>query len=67
MNMLTVAQKNAIDSFRKCYKRNWKAQLRAYWYNALIWIDDNGDANSGYILHGLRNTHGPSWLAKYKG
>jgi hypothetical protein len=60
---LTEEQKNAIASFRRCYGRNWKAKLRdVYWYNARIW-DNSAD---GYLLHGLRNSHGPEWLAKYK-
>jgi len=64
---LTESQIAAIHNFARCYGRKWKEQLAfTYWYNARIWTDDNGDSRDGHILHTLRNSHGPKWLAKYK-
>jgi hypothetical protein len=60
---LNDAESRALDNFRRCYGRRWKRELEIYWYNARIWEDDNGDKEDGYILHGLRNSHGPTWLA----
>lgn len=65
--MLTEPQQVALDNFRRHFGRKWKAELRASWFAARIWKDQSGAVHDGIILHSLRNTHGPSWLAKYKG
>ncbi|WP_159953194.1 hypothetical protein [Rhizobium sp. 18065] len=66
---LNAAQIDALQAFAADYGRGWKAKLSdVYWYNARIWRDPRGDPESqaGYVLHGLRNSHGPSWLMGFK-
>ena len=53
---LTQEQIAAIVAFAEYAGRSWKAQLSAAWERA---------AMPG-ILHGLRNSHGPAWLAEYR-
>lgn len=58
----------ALKAFRKAEGRKWKETLSfTYWYNARLWRDPTGSMpNAGSILHGLRNSHGPSWLVDLK-
>lgn len=67
---LNAEQLEAITLFAREEGRTWKATLSdVYWYNARIWwsrADIHCKANYGYILHGLRNSHGPSWLMGFK-
>lgn len=51
---LTAEQKDALRAFAQQNGRLWKEKLSDKWYSA----------SADPILHGLRNTHGPSWLAK---
>jgi len=53
---ITHEQSEALASFALKHGRTWKSKLRLQWYIAA----------SGPILHGLRNTHGPEWLIKFK-
>lgn len=65
---LTTEEVEALQAFAAKHGRNWKANLSmVYWYNARIWRGPHGDDNTvGYVLHGLRNSHGPSWLDSYR-
>lgn len=65
---LTTDELDALQAFAKDYGRTWKSALNnTYWYNARVWRNPVTDDNSqGYILHGLRNTHGPDWLDGFK-
>lgn len=64
---LTDAQIAALRAFAKHEGRKWKDTLNmTYWYNARLWRDPfNYNSDVGSILHGLRNTHGPSWLDSF--
>lgn len=74
---LTEEQKYAIAAYAKAVgrvlgdrcnekdvEREWKASLRRDWYRG--GTDVSGMASQYHILHGLRNTHGQTWLAHYK-
>jgi hypothetical protein len=55
----------AIQAFAAEKGRKWKEELSmVYWYNARIWRGPVPDM--GRVLHCLRNSHGPSWLASYR-
>lgn len=56
MQTITPDQQAALQSFAKQNGRSWKAKLNALWMNAA----------APQILHSLRNSHGPSWLASYR-
>ena len=53
---LTIEQMTALRTFSIENGRCWKARLRAHWM----------DASASPILHGLRNSHGPSWLVAFR-
>ena len=53
---LTPEELTALQSFAAYAGRYWKQDLRDAWMNASM---------PGH-LHKLRNSHGPSWLAKFK-
>ncbi|QIG74600.1 hypothetical protein EVC11_018 [Rhizobium phage RHph_I20] len=62
---LTQEELEALQAFAAEYGRQWKGVLsNVYWYNARVWR--GGKPNDGYILHGLRNSLGPSWLDGFK-
>ena len=66
---LTPDELEAITEFAKEEGRKWKATLSdTYWYNARIWYSRKDPFNPyrGHLLHGLRNSHGPSWLDGFK-
>jgi len=64
---LTTDEIAALKAFAADYGRNWKSKLaNVYWPNARLWRDASGDSRPGSILHGLRNSHGPSWLDDFK-
>ncbi len=46
----------ALRAFAKRHGRSWKFELGVKWMNA----------SADPVLHRLRNTHGPTWLAGYK-
>lgn len=52
---LTAEQEAALAAFAAKTGRNWKSALSDAWMRAA----------APPILHRLRNTHGPSWLASY--
>jgi hypothetical protein len=60
----------ALQAFAKEKGRRWKSVLNeVYWYNARIWEEWTGmkcSKDKGYLLHGLRNSHGPTWLDGFK-
>jgi hypothetical protein len=56
MQTITPDQQAALQSFAKENGRLWKTRLNALWMNAA----------APQVLHGLRNSHGPSWLASYR-
>lgn len=58
----------ALKRFAEVEGKGWKDKLSmTYWYNARIWRDPKDyDGNAGYVLHSIRNTFGPSWLADFK-
>lgn len=56
----------ALQAFAAEHGRRWKSVLTdVYWYNARIWRAGPNDCY-GYILHGIRNEFGPSWLDSFK-
>jgi hypothetical protein len=66
---LTAEEIAALQSFAAEYGRKWKSVLSdTYWYNARVFYARGNytDSIPGSLLHGLRNTHGPSWLAGFK-
>jgi hypothetical protein len=56
MKELTPEQLAAVAAFARLHGRRWKLHLRQQWE----W------ARATPILHGLRNSHGPAWLATYR-
>lgn len=66
---LTTEEIAALEAFASEYGRTWKSTLSdTYWYNARIFYarGNYDDSRPGALLHGLRNSHGPSWLAGFK-
>ncbi len=56
----------ALEAFAAAHGRKWKSELRdVYWYNARIWKDGPSES-MGYVLHGIRNNRGPSWLDDFR-
>jgi hypothetical protein len=53
---LTPDQCTAVSQFAQTHGRSWKRALRQQWERA----------SASPILHGLRNSHGPAWLARYR-
>lgn len=53
---LTAEQEAALAAFAERNGRRWKSALSDAWMKAA----------APPILHHLRNTHGPSWLASYR-
>ena len=51
-----LAQALALHSYAEAHGGCWKERLLAEWINA----------TAEPLLHHLRNTHGPSWLLRYK-
>ena len=49
-------QVEALLRFADDHGRNWKSALNHLWMRAA----------APAVLHGLRNSHGPSWLASYR-
>jgi len=52
---LMLAQVEALRAYARRHGRTWKAELGAEWMRA----------SAEPLLHGLRNSHGPSWLKGY--
>ncbi len=50
---LMQAQSAALRAYARTYGARWKPMLRAEWFN------DTAEP----LLHSLRNSHGPFWLA----
>lgn len=66
---LTTEEIAALQAFAKEYGRTWKHVLNeTYWYNARLFYarGNYDDSRPGSLLHGLRNSHGPSWLDRFK-
>lgn len=59
--MLTNDQLQALRSYAKQYGRYWKASLRESWMNG----DYSGFQGEPAYLQQVRNTFGPSWLARF--
>lgn len=57
----TPEQLKALEKFAAIHGRNWKAPLREAWMTG----DYDGFKESNYLQQ-LRNTLGPSWLAKFR-
>lgn len=58
---LTAEERGALERFQAAHGRRWREELgNVYWYNARLWGD--GEPGDGSILHGIRNTFGPTWL-----
>jgi hypothetical protein len=53
---LTCEQEEALKRSAQAHGRTWKHVLRAQWLQA----------SAEPILHALRNSHGPNWLATYR-
>jgi len=52
---LMLAQVEALRAYARRHGRTWKAELKTEWMRA----------SAEPLLHGLRNSHGPSWLKGY--
>lgn len=66
---LTAQELAALRAFAAEYGRKWKSVLaETYWYNARLFYARGNytDSIPGSLLHGLRNSHGPSWLQSFK-
>lgn len=66
---LTSEEIAALREFAGEYGRRWKGVLSdLYWYNARLFYrrGNYNDSTPGSLLHGLRNSHGPSWLDRFK-
>lgn len=67
---LTPDELDALKAFAKEKGRRWKSELaEVYWPNARVWEEWSGmqcSKDKGYLLHGLRNSHGPSWVSGFK-
>lgn len=68
---LTPLELEALLAFAYEYGRKWKATLNeVYWYNAMLWQPFHHKTEHkdlyGSLLHGLRNSHGPNWLAGFR-
>jgi len=53
---LTPDQLRALQDFARRHGPRWKAHLRELWMRA----------TACPTLHQLRNTHGPSWLDRFR-
>lgn len=58
---LTPEQIAALAAYATAHGRFWRADLRFHWERG-----GGVDGPHGCILYALRNTHGPSWLARYR-
>jgi hypothetical protein len=58
---LTQQQIWALQQFARVHGRTWKSALRARWERG-NWLSDEYASD----LQTLRNTHGPSWLARFR-
>lgn len=56
MQTISTEQEQALRQFAKANGRTWKAKLNVLWERAAAPV----------VLHQLRNSHGPSWLASYR-
>lgn len=56
MQTISTEQEQALRQFAKANGRIWKAKLNILWERA----------DAPVVLHQLRNSHGPSWLASYR-
>jgi hypothetical protein len=61
MNKPNAEQIEALKEWAKLHGRNWKAPLRDAWMDG----DYHGFENS-HLLQQVRNTFGPSWLARFR-
>jgi hypothetical protein len=52
---ISTEAKTALQAYAEKHGRTWKSKLRAQWLRA----------SAPAILHGLRNSHGPSWLNSF--
>lgn len=57
MRAITHEETQALAEFARKNGRYWKEELRNAWMKAGLDCP---------LLHGLRNTHGPSWLVSYR-
>lgn len=61
---LTPEQLKALDTYAFLHGRTWKTKLNTWW--------QGGYARDGVLegdkleLYRLRNTHGPTWLSKFR-
>ncbi len=53
---LTEEQLTALREFAAAHGRSWKSELNIRWMRA----------SAGHVLHRIRNTHGPEWLASFE-
>jgi hypothetical protein len=53
---LTAEQLQALRSFADYAGRNWKSEVRHAWETASM----------PGIIHALRNSHGPTWLVRFR-
>lgn len=56
MRALREEELVALSEYASKHGRFWKSKLRDEWLKA----------TAEPILHALRNTHGPSWLDRFK-
>ena len=60
---LTAAQLAALKAFRDIQGPGWRRFLATCWELAKA---PHHDGDTAATLHGLRNSHGPRWLATFR-
>lgn len=58
---LTEPEKRALKKYIRANGRSWKSELNLWWQNPGTITDEDMR-----LLYCLRNTHGPTWLVKFK-
>lgn len=59
LSPLTPEQVDALRRYAKKHGRTWKSKLRDAWMG----MPPHDDAGT---LRGLRNSHGPTWLDRFR-
>lgn len=60
----TAEEISALQTFARICGPRWKVTLRECWMNDMLRVYLN--SNDAALVRALRNTHGPSWLNRFK-
>lgn len=58
---LTVEELEALRTYASMHGRTWKSKLSSWWQSSPV-----VSSEPARLVYCLRNTHGPSWLDKFK-